>query len=156
MFYFSGANVIVEIKKSVSEVTDKWVALDECAGLSYSVSNSQQPVYGYGSFRFDAMLPGREIIQGNLLINYTKPNYFVNKFQSTLASDENNQKKMSFNSFLTFAFDLKITFLDSEENCLFIEDCYIISKGQSIQITDQVILDEFSFIARSISYKDEV
>ena len=63
---------------------------------------------------------------------------------------------MSFNSFLTFAFDLKITFLDSEENCLFIEDCYIISKGQSIQITDQVILDEFSFIARSISYKDEV
>ena len=155
MHYFSGANVKVEIKKSISETTETWQELDECAGLSYSVSNSQQPVYGYGSHRFDAMLPGREIIQGNLLVNYTKPNYFVDKFQNFSKTDL-KQKQISFNSFLTFAFDLKITFLHAEENCLFIEDCYIISKGQSIQITDQVILDEFSFIARSISYKDKV
>lgn len=128
--YFSGANVIIKINRK--EVI-------ECAGISYSIQNSQQPLYGYGSSRFDVMLPGREIVQGNFVINFVKPNYL-----SDLIG--NNTEQTSLNSNL---FDIEINFGNNEETRI-LKSCCLISMGQTVQISEQVILEEYGFIARSI------
>jgi hypothetical protein len=130
--YFSGANVIIYVNNK---------ELLECAGLSYSVQNSQQPIYGYGSTNFDAILPGREIIQGNFVINFTSPGYLFKIL------DENN-----FNFNLSQkSFDIKIRFgperIDYNK---VLENCFLVSMGQTVQISEQVILEEYSFIARKV------
>ena len=73
--YFSGANV--EIEFANADKGGEYKKVYECAGISYSIQNSQQPVYGYASTQFDAMLPGREIVQGNFVVNYVKPDYIL-------------------------------------------------------------------------------
>lgn len=130
--YFSGANTYIEFNNN---------KLIECAGISYSLQNSQQPIYGYGSTVFDAVLPGREIIQGNFVINYTEPNYIVNLLGGTVAT---------FNTFLLPKFDIKIMFGNDEAKSRIIQSCFLVSMGQSIQISEQVILEEYSFIGRNL------
>ena len=150
MPYFSGANVKVSIKNTYEDSLSTYNHLEECAGLSYSLSNSQQPVYGYASNRFDAMLPGREIIQGNFLINYTEPNYMLKK----LGFLNNYSGTISYNGLVGPAFNLKIEFLErSKSKAIIIENCYIMGVGQTAQISDQPIIDEYSFIGRSLSYE---
>jgi len=130
--YFSGANVFIRIAGQ---------PLIECAGLSYSLQNSQQPIYGYGSTVFDAVLPGREIVQGNFVINYTEPNYLVNLLGGSGGS---------FNTFLLPKFNLSIIFGDDSSKSRVIQNCFLISMGQTIQISEQAILEEYSFIGRNI------
>lgn len=130
--YFSGANTYIEFNNN---------KLIECAGISYSLQNSQQPIYGYGSTVFDAVLPGREIIQGNFVINYTEPNYIVNLLGGTIAT---------FNTFLLPKFDIKIMFGNDNKKSRIIQSCFLVSMGQSIQISEQVILEEYSFIGRNL------
>ncbi len=130
--YFSGANTYIEVNGK---------PLLECAGISYSLQNSQQPIYGYGSTVFDAVLPGREIIQGNFVINYTEPNYIVNLLGGTIAT---------FNTFLLPKFDIKIMFGNDNKKSRIIQSCFLVSMGQSIQISEQVILEEYSFIGRNL------
>ena len=59
--YFSGANVVVDLGGS---------QLIECAGISFVVNESNQPVYGYASHLYDVVLPGRRIIQGSFVVNF--------------------------------------------------------------------------------------
>jgi len=128
--YFSGANTTVYIGNS---------ALIECAGISFSYQNSRQPVYGYASDKFDVMLPGRIIIQGNLLVNYVDKQYLLNLL---------NERGLN-NS--TRSFDIKIEFGEKAiENNIVIKDCYIISRGQTVQVSDQAILEEFGFLGREL------
>lgn len=130
--YFSGANTYIEFNNN---------KLIECAGISYSLQNSQQPIYGYGSTVFDAVLPGREIIQGTFVINYTEPNYIVTLLGGTVAT---------FNTFLLPKFDIKIMFGNDKTKSRIIQSCFLVSMGQSIQISEQVILEEYSFIGRNL------
>lgn len=130
--YFSGANTFIEVNNK---------KLIECAGISYSLQNSQQPIYGYSSTVFDAVLPGREIIQGNFVINYTEPNYIVNLLGGTTST---------LNTFLLPKFDIKIVFGNDNNKSRIIQSCFLISMGQSIQISEQVILEEYSFIGRNL------
>tara|TARA_Y100000592_G_C5444060_1_gene304985 strand:+ start:354 stop:821 length:468 start_codon:yes stop_codon:yes gene_type:complete len=143
--YFSGANVTIDFKKSNSR-DDKQQVI-ECAGISFSAQNSQQPVYGYASTRFDVMLPGREIIQGNFLINFTNANYLLKKINK----DASNSG--SYNALLFEPFDIYVNFgKSSDNNNVVLRYCYIISRGQTVQISDQVILEEYSFIGRQLEY----
>lgn len=131
--YFSGANTSVYIGDKL---------LVECAGISFSYQNSRQPVYGYASDKFDAMLPGRIIIQGNFLVNFIDSKYLL-EFLAPKQNGLNN---------LTQSFDIKVEFGDSsEKNSITINSCYIISRGQTVQISDQVILEEYGFIAREFN-----
>lgn len=130
--YFSGANTYIKIN-------DK--QLIECAGISFSIQNSQQPIYGYGSTSFDAMLPGREIIQGNFVINYTEPNYIINLLGGDNSANSN---------FLLPKFDISIIFGNDKSKSRIIQSCFLVSMGQTIQISEQVILEEYSFIGRNL------
>lgn len=142
--YFSGANVTIEFLNADNKSAGYKQVL-ECAGLSFSYQNSQQPIYSYASSRFDAMLPGREIIQGNFLVNYIDSKYVDNLLNS------NPQEDITFNGLLSPAFDIKIQFGSSKKtNNMILKYCYIISMGQTIQISDQVIIQEYSFLGRSM------
>lgn len=144
--YFSGANVTIDFKKSNSNKPKQEVI--ECAGISFSAQNSQQPVYGYASTRFDVMLPGREIIQGNFLVNFTNAKYLLQKINV-------NAKSGSYNALLFEPFDIYVNFGNSsDKNNILLRYCYIISRGQTVQISDQVILEEYSFIGRQLEYNE--
>lgn len=130
--YFSGANIKLKFN-------DKSIL--QCAGISYSISNSKQPVYSYESVRFDAVLTGREIVEGRFVINYTKPNYVYSK----LREEPSSISPTDYNSFR-----IEVEF-PGNGNKIKIHNCFLIGRAQTIEIDDQVILEEYSFIARTIS-----
>lgn len=140
--YFSGANVTIDFKDS-GNVNGGKKEIIECAGISFSAQNSQQPVYGYASTRFDVMLPGREIIQGNFLLNFTNANYLLKKISADPSS---------FNALLFEPMDIYINFGNKKEerNNILLKFCYIVSRGQTVQISEQVLLEEYSFIGREM------
>ncbi len=141
--YFSGANVSVQIDDE---------PLVECAGISYVVQSSSQPVYSYASTKFDLMLNGREMIQGNFLVNYTEPDNVLRKISGIWNTDI---KIKDLSESFSYYFDIEIQFGDNsnpnfEMNKQIIKDCRIISRGKTIQISDQVLLEEYTFIGRNI------
>tara|TARA_B100001059_G_scaffold51643_1_gene45269 strand:- start:14826 stop:15290 length:465 start_codon:yes stop_codon:yes gene_type:complete len=147
--YFSGANVEIEFKNA--DLDGEYKKVYECAGISYSIQNSQQPIYGYASTQFDAMLPGREIVQGNFVANYVKPDYILTDILENPAIASSGA--LTYNGFLTNAFDIKIRFGTKSE--IIIKTCYIISRGQTVQISEQVLLEEYGFLGRSIDFKNK-
>lgn len=62
---YTGANISLYIGPNL--VTD-------CFGISWELSNSKRPIYGYNSTHFDAIAKGQVIVLGNLLFNYKTPN----------------------------------------------------------------------------------
>lgn len=153
MAYFAGPNVIVKIMKSepndVSEVPRE---LEDCAGISYVLNNSQQPIYGYASTNFDAMLPGREVVQGTLLLNHTGPKPFYDVLNSS-ENRELTQGQISYNGLLNEPIDIHIQF-GNNHHTIIINYCYIFSRGETVQVSDQGIIEEYSFIGRSLSYRE--
>ena len=135
--YFSGANVTVEVVEGGARRR-----VVECAGLSYSVSTSRQPVYGYNSETFDVMLPGRIIVQGNLVVNFIEPNYL----EKTIYGDVKRARNDKYNG---PAFNINVVFGERKYGETII-DCYLISSGKTVQINEQVILEEYAFIGKSV------
>lgn len=153
MTYFAGPNVIVKIIRSEplksGEVPDE---LEDCAGISYVLNNSQQPIYGYASTNFDAMLPGREVVQGTLLLNHTGPK----PFYDILKPNKDNvptRGQISYNGLLNEPIDIYIQF-GNNHHTIIINYCYIFSRGETVQVSDQGIIEEYSFIGRSLSYRE--
>ena len=132
--YFSGANVTVEIGNENAF---------ECAGISFMVNESNQPVYGYASTLYDAVIPGRRIIQGSFVVNFVGEDFKVlNDMRNLGESFYHNQP----------LFDIKINYGIGSQNKTnyLLSGCFFISQGQTIQISENVILEEFSFIARDV------
>lgn len=155
MAYFSGANIKLSIRKTYSfeDRVRYFEPIYEAAGISFAISNSQQPIYGYASTHFDAMLPGREVVQGNLLINYIEPNYLLDKMGSALSKEVS-----SYTSFFSPQFDIKIEFLTTDSSLndsIIIEYCSIVNVGTTAQISDQPIIEEYSFIGRSLRIEEQ-
>ena len=136
--YFSGANVFIKI----APMNGSAETLIECAGISYSYQNSRQPVYGFASTQYDAMLNGRELVQGSFVVNYVKPDYIVEKILS--------ENVGLVSTLTTPKFDIEIIFGNDTGRSRRLRDCYLISMGQTVQISEQVILEEYSFLARSV------
>lgn len=135
--YFSGANVYVKIGNE---------NVLECAGISYSVTNAKQPIYSYNSIFYDAVLSGREIVQGQFVVNYVKNNYFYDLINS------------GGNGTIAIAtqpvFNIEIKFGEERggnTKNIKLNNCFLIGRGQTIQIDDQVILEEYQFIAQKIT-----
>lgn len=153
MAYFAGPNVTVFLKLS-EPLTDSLNSLklvEECAGISYVLNNSQQPIYGYASTNFDAMLPGREIVQGNILLNHTDAKPFYNILYGK--DEESSVGIVSYNGFLNEPLDIHIRFGNNDHDII-IKYCYIFSRGETVQISEQGIVEEYSFIGRSLAYEE--
>ncbi len=152
--YFSGANAYINIK--TSEGADKSNNVLECAGISYSTSSSQQPVYGYASHLYDAMLPGRVIVQGTFVVNYVEPFYIEKKLNTGYdeSSDQYFESPIEIGTYFFPLFDIDIIFGNNNNKSLTIKHCALISSGQTIQVNEQVILQEYGFIGRhAVPYK---
>jgi len=134
--YFSGANVRINAGRG---------RVLECAGISYSVSTSRQPVYGYNSEFFDVMLPGRVIVQGTLVVNFTKKNYL----EEVIYGGGDSAVLQKYNG---GGFNIEIKFGSAVKNNKVenILDCYLVSSGKTVQINEQVILEEYSFVGKAI------
>ena len=65
-FYKSGAQIIVSVNG---------FPLLEAVGISYSVSESKLPIYGYSSRHFDAVGHGQVLVQGTLVCNWVHQDY---------------------------------------------------------------------------------
>jgi hypothetical protein len=140
--YFSGANVTVRIKNEF----DDGEQLVECAGISFVVNEANQPAYGYASNLYDVVLPGRRIVQGSFVVNF-----HTGEDQHELIKD------LQTNSFLTSrpVFDIEIqygqaTVKSPDYTYVKLLNCFLISRGQTIQVSENVILEEYGFIARNI------
>ncbi len=130
--YFSGANVTIVLGGE---------DLIECAGISYVVQTSDQPIYGFASTQFDLILNGREIVQGNFLLNLKKKSQLEDRLGLTSESN--------INSVFGNYFDINIVF-GKVERVETLNNCRLLSRGTTIQISEQVILEEYSFVAQFI------
>ena len=200
--YFSGANVVVEIKG---------VPALECAGLSYEVSESKRPVYGYSSRFFDGVARGQVLVQGTILLNYVHEDYFQQVLKTTVLNETDytypeavstasldikdeygrplqnkdvakevatrwysesnvaaqlkyyywnqdipNKEQWSPHD-LFGGFNIRITFGEKDiltgtgRTGVLLEDVYIVGRGKQIQISEDVIVESFPFIARNTS-----
>lgn len=139
--YFSGANV--QIKVTDPGATEGSTMI-ECAGITFNVSESNQPVYGYASNLYDAVLPGRRIIQGSFIVNF-----HTGSMQLKMLNDF-----LGYTSFVneTGSFDIDIHYGvgDMKKTGITLSNCFVISRGQSIQISENVIMEEFGFISRNM------
>ena len=137
--YFSGANVQVTIGDE---------KLIECAGISFSVNESNQPAYGYASHLYDVVLPGRRIIQGTFVVNFQLEDDQHDLVKNTLMTT-------SFLETQTL-FDINVSYgsIPQHQKDLKLKDCFLVSRGQSIQISENVILEEFGFVARNLESLD--
>ena len=136
--YFSGANVNITFNDTINGPE----TLVECAGISFMTSESNQPVYGYASHLYDAVLPGRRIIQGSFVINF-----HLNDVQNSKIKNWHNN-----DSFL-IPFNINIIYSTGSKrhtsSYIDLSGCFLTSRGQTIQISENVILEEYSFIARN-------
>lgn len=64
--YFSGAQVAIYIGD---------VLIDEITSISYAITQSRSPLYGYASRLFDAVSEGNVIAQGQFTINFKEAGY---------------------------------------------------------------------------------
>src|SRR3990167_10850494 len=51
------------------------VYIDEAVGMSFTVSQNKQPIYGYASQLFDAVSYGNVIVQGSFAVNFKESGY---------------------------------------------------------------------------------
>lgn len=130
--YFCGANVSLDINNEELDAV----------GVSYQVTYSKQPVYSYFSKLYDAVLDGKEMVQGKFVINFSGS-------QTMKKILSNNGGIESFSE--AGLFDINITFgFNPMSPKIQIKNCFILGHGQTIQIDDTVILTEYSFIGRNI------
>jgi hypothetical protein len=145
--YFSGANVNIHFNDA---------NIAQCAGISFNLSESQQPAYGYASTYYDIILPGKVIVQGSFVVNFTQKEY-VEKLINDGAVNDIDPHRLSSNN----VFDITIQYnrgahtnsgsrTSTKDEFIIIKNCFLISSGQTIQISDQVILEEYSFIGQRL------
>jgi len=86
--YFSGAQVAVYIGD---------VLVDEVTSISFAVSQSRAPLYGYASMLFDGVSKGNVLVQGEFSINFKEAGYLwliLNRYRELIKG-----KKGSFSPF---------------------------------------------------------
>jgi len=89
--YFSGAQVAIYIGD---------VLVDEVTSISFQVTQSRTPLYGYASTLFDAVSEGNVLVQGNFSINFKEAGYLwlvLNKYKSLMNHGTTNSNN-PFNS----------------------------------------------------------
>lgn len=72
--YFCGANVSISFNGNEQF---------DIAGISYQITDSSTPIYGYASRTFDAVAPGQKLVRGNFVVNFTEFNAVAKDIAST-------------------------------------------------------------------------
>lgn len=136
--YFCGANIAIKMGDAV---------VGELAGISYNVLDSKTPIYGYSSRLFDAVAPGQKLVQGSFVANAVEANYIFHKGREGSRDLSDLQKDVTNLG----PFNISIH-MGGDEGAyeIFIASAFIIGQASTIQIDEQVILQEYNFIARDL------
>jgi len=76
--YFTGSDVSIYFND---------IFIDEVTGLSYSLQETIKPIFGYGSYTWDAVARGSRMIQGEFRIAFKEAQY-INVVLETLAENQ--------------------------------------------------------------------
>lgn len=175
--YLCGANVSifvdtknltnVKIKDHILDMINQKVEPLDAAAVHYTLNNSVQPIYSHHANKFDAIVSGREIVQGSIVLNYKDLTYFYQKInpelyvQHLLSNKAFNDKKY-FSNYVDYnylpPFNIYIVENGSIEKRSIrihvLNNCYVSSRGQSIYADDQSIIEEYSFISQFYTFAD--
>jgi hypothetical protein len=155
--YYCGTNVKVSVISNFeSDIVNSQQDPIDIVGVNYSINYNPQPTYGYCSTYFDAVLKGRELAQGTILVHSSFINYFlkqitpINVFDNIMDSKNTNYINLT----TLGSFDIIIEFGSEFEKTnagVVIRDCYLINKGRNIQVSADAIVEEYSFFGREIN-----
>ena len=85
---------------TVSYYVGKYL-IDDAYRIDFNRKRTDQPIWGYGSTHFDFIARGREIVTGNIVLNFRYPGYLTNVIRNqqgkTLEEleEENAEKSLS-------------------------------------------------------------
>lgn len=68
--------------------------IDDIYRLDFQRKITEQPIWGYGSRNYDFIARGREIVTGNIIINFRYPGYLRNIIQLKKSTDDTITKEM--------------------------------------------------------------
>ena len=69
-------------------------ALEDMFRVDFKRTQKHQPVYGYSSKKFDFVAKGKELVTGQLIINYRYPGYLRNVIKTEAMFEEDIQDMM--------------------------------------------------------------
>jgi hypothetical protein len=166
--YFCGANVRIsvipnsQVENKIETSTNDPSDPIDVIGVNYSINYNPQPIYGYCSTYFNAVLKGRELAQGTLLLHSNFISYFFKQISGIDQFDkfkDPNTNLYNIDLVSLGSFDIKIEFGSSFQKTnsgIIIRDCFILNKGRNIQVSADAIVEEYGFFGREInSYNSE-
>src|SRR5688572_11140905 len=69
--------------------------IDDIYRIDFKRAINRQPVYGYDSRRFDFVVDGKELITGNIIINFRYPGYLRNIIMDMRIKENENAKLLN-------------------------------------------------------------
>ncbi len=69
--------------------------IDDIFRVDFQRKITDQPIWGYGSREFDFIARGREIVTGNIIINFRYPGYLRNVIESRRVQEEKTVKAIA-------------------------------------------------------------
>ncbi len=155
--YFCGANVKVTVISNNGDNGQEARNTLDIVGVNYSINYNPQPIYGYSSTYFNAVLKGRELAQGTLLLHSNFVSYFFKEITNHEIYEKFiDRRSNGFNLNLASlgSFDIKIEFgseFEKTNSGVIIRDCFILNKGRNIQVSADAIVEEYGFFGREIN-----
>jgi hypothetical protein len=78
--YVQGFNTLNKpnyVTSSQGSIYINGILIDECYDIQYMYQELKQPIYGYNSKHYDAVLPGQVVVSGSFTINYIHDAYLL-------------------------------------------------------------------------------
>lgn len=69
--------------------------VEDVVDISWSITQSQMPLFGFNSYVYDEVALGSRIIQGQFVINFTSPNYLFKLLEEAQAESITNMSSYS-------------------------------------------------------------
>lgn len=149
------------------------VFIDEILEISWSISQTAMPIFGYNSYTFDDLAVGSRIINGSFTINFTKSRYLYDvlksidgtnraSFYNNTPSDDKINWSTNFdkehNASWDKSFNIVIGYGDynkkGKDTTMALLHCVqIISCQQQLNVQGRPIAETYEFIAKDIRYE---
>ena len=123
------------------------IELDDIFRVDFKRQINHQPVYGYNSQQFDFVAKGKELVNGQIVINFRYPGYL------TAAIEKSKKEQVNNSDVYTDEFDVSKTnsaLADIEKNAVdgmspIEKTKYIANKLKAGYLTNQDIVDQIKY-----------
>lgn len=147
------------------------IFIDDINSIQYEVTEKVLPIYGYNSHKYDLLLNGTRIIQGEFAINFTKSGWLLDVISGlgTTANSSNGsitqcERREDYcgvvgNGLFKNVFDIIISFGDHNStissygsSAHMLKGVRIIGFRQGLDASGEPISEIYSFIAQDIDF----